>query len=128
LKVLIADDSALLRTRLSLLVSELPGVELIGQTATAGETIETIQRLKPNVVILDISMPGGGGLQVLETLRLSETAPLFIILTAYACSQYRQRCLELGASYFFNKTMEFDGMLELIRQLPKNQDESTCPV
>jgi DNA-binding NarL/FixJ family response regulator len=117
LKILIADDSALLRSRLSLLVSEVPGVELVGQAATAGETIETIQRLKPNVVILDLRMPGGGGLQVLEKLKSIETAPLVIILTAFAYPQYRQRCLELGASYFFDKTTEFDGMLELIQQL-----------
>jgi len=116
-KVLIADDSAMVRERLASLISELETVELIGQTEDASETLKAIRQLKPDVVILDIRMPGGSGIQVLEAIKKEARAPLVIILTAFSYPQYRKRCLEAGAEFFFDKSTGFDCVVEVLRHL-----------
>ncbi|HZO84814.1 MAG TPA: response regulator, partial [Verrucomicrobiae bacterium] len=67
--VFVADDSPSVRERLISLLTELPNVEIVGQTGAATEAIDSIRKLKPNAVVLDISMPGGGGMLVLETIK-----------------------------------------------------------
>jgi DNA-binding NarL/FixJ family response regulator len=117
LKVVIADDSALVRERLAVLVSDLENVELVGQASNAPEAIEIIQRLRPDVVILDIRMPGGNGIQVLEVIKANEVVPLIIMLTAFPYPQYRKKCLEAGAEYFFDKATEFERVAQVVKQL-----------
>lgn len=117
MKVLIADDSTLVRERLVALISELETVELVGQAGNAREALRVIQRLRPDVVILDIRMPGGSGIQVLEAIKTSTAAPVVIMLTAFPYPQYRKKCLELGADYFLDKTTEFDHVAKVLRQL-----------
>ena len=117
MKIFIADDSALVRERLAALVSEVEDIELIGQTGDAHGAIEAIQRLRPDVVILDIRMPGGTGLQVLEAVKRREVAPVVIVLTAFPYPQYRKKCLEAGAEFFFDKATEFDHIAQVLAQL-----------
>lgn len=117
MKVLIADDSALVRERLAALISELEVVELVGLAGNAHETLEAIQRLKPDIVTLDIRMPGSNGIQVLKAIKMSPSAPVVIMLTAFPYPQYRKKCLELGADYFLDKATEFDRVTEVLRQL-----------
>jgi DNA-binding NarL/FixJ family response regulator len=117
LRVLIADDSALLRGRLTTLLSEVAGTELVGQASDALEALETIERLKPDVVILDIRMPQGNGITVLETLKANEDCPVIIMLTAFPYPQYREKCIKAGADYFFDKATEFDLIVQALEQL-----------
>jgi YesN/AraC family two-component response regulator len=117
LKVFIADDSALVRERLAALISELEGVEVVGQAEDAPEALEGIQRLRPDAVILDIRMPGNNGIQVLEAIKKSTAAPVVIMLTAFPYPQYRKKCLEAGADYFFDKATEFDQVAEVLKKI-----------
>ena len=117
-KVFIVDDSPVVRVRLTSLINELSGVEVVGHAEIAFEAIHAIRRLKPDVVVLDISMPGGSGMYVLETIKREELCPLVIMLTNFSHDQYRKKCLLLGADYFFDKTTEFDRVVEVLRQLP----------
>jgi YesN/AraC family two-component response regulator len=117
LKVLIADDSKLVRERLAALISEIEGVELVGQAGDAGEALEGIQRLRPDAVILDIRMPGNNGMQVLEMIKKGTTAPVVIMLTAFPYPQYRKKCLEAGAEYFFDKATEFEQVAEVLKKM-----------
>ena len=117
MKVLIADDSELVRERLAVLISEVEGTELIGEVGNAHEALEAIQRLRPDVVILDIRMPGGNGFGVLEAIKKSSVPPMVVMLTAFPYPQYRKRCLEAGAQYFFDKTSEFDRVAQVLEEL-----------
>ena len=99
LKVLLADDSILVRERLAAQVARIEGVEVVAQTGDVPTTLETIQKLAPDVVILDIRMPGGSGIQILETVKTERPALTAIMLTAYPLPQYRERCLESGADF-----------------------------
>ncbi|MGD8969396.1 MAG: response regulator transcription factor, partial [Anaerolineae bacterium] len=89
LKIFIADDSDLVRERLRELISEVPGTEIVGEGASGAEALAALKRLSPNVLILDIRMPGGNGIDALEAAKEQRPAPLVIMLTAYAHPQYR---------------------------------------
>jgi len=120
MKVFIADDSEVVCERLTTMLSELPGIEIIGQAKDVGESIESIRRLHPDVVILDIRMPGGSGIDVLEDIKKINGAPMVIILTNYPYPQYRKKCMALGAEYFFDKATEFEKVTEVLETLIQN--------
>lgn len=122
MKVFIADDSAVVRERLVEMISELPGIEIIGQAQEALEATNAIMKLKPDVVILDIRMPGGSGLNVLKDIKKDLDAPVVIMLTSYPYPQYRQRCIDEGADFFFNKSTEFDRVTEVLEKLIRNSN------
>ena len=119
MKVLIVDDSELMRKGLSEMISQVEGVEIVGKAERSQEAIEAIQKLKPNVVILDIKMPGGNGIGVLEHIKKNNTNTKVIMFTNYPYPQYRKKCMDLGADYFFDKSTEFEEVVEVLRGLLK---------
>jgi DNA-binding NarL/FixJ family response regulator len=125
--VFIVDDSAVVRERLARLIAELPGVDIVGQADIAFEALNAIRKLKPGVVVLDISMPGSSGLYVLETLKREQFCPLVIMLTNFSHDQYRRKCLQLGADYFFDKTSEFEKVIDVLRNLPAGAGDRFSP-
>ena len=120
--VYIVDDSKALRARLVELLSGIEGVSIVGQARTAAEAIEGIRQLKPRVVILDIQMPGGSGLEVLKAVKGEADAPIVLILTNHPYEQYRTKCFALGADYFLDKTRDFDKLTGIFSALFKQFD------
>jgi DNA-binding NarL/FixJ family response regulator len=117
IKVFIADDSAAVVERLITMLSELPQVEIIGHAQDAREAIKAIRHLNPDVVILDIRMPGGNGIDVLKHIKSNKPAPVVIMLTNYPYPQYRKKCMALGANFFFDKSTEFEKVIEVFEGL-----------
>ena len=119
MRLFIADDSEILRERLADILSEIEGVEIIGQGEDTIGVIKAVKRLHPDLVILDIRMPGGNGILVLETLKKMENPPLVIMFTNYPNLQYRMRCLGAGADFFFYKATEFEKLIDAVRKSEK---------
>ena len=118
MKVFIVDDSSVVRERLVAMLSEHPEIEIVGQAGDAFSALEAIPHLKPDVVILDIYMPGSAtGMYVLERIRTGRNAPIVIMLTNYSYDQYRKRCLDAGAAFFFDKSTEFEKVPEVLMAL-----------
>ena len=117
MKVFIADDSKVLCERLIEMLSDVPGVEIIGHAQNVSESLAAIKKLNPDIVILDIRMPGGSGIDVLQAIKQDKKAPMVIMLTNYPYPQYRKKCLGLGADYFFDKSTEFEKVTELFKHL-----------
>ena len=115
--VFIADDSEPVRERLIALLSEIEGAEVIGQAGNHGEAVEGIRSLKPQVVILDIQMPGGSGIDVLKEIKRDSRPPVVLMLTNHADPFYRRRCIKEGADAFFDKSTEFTEVGEAVRLL-----------
>jgi len=117
IKVLIADDSAAIRTSLASLITRLEGVEVIGLARTGLEALDLIRTLKPDVVTLDIRMPEMNGLTVLEIMQKEKLTPTVIVLTGLADElEYRQKCVELGAKHFFHKATEFERVIDILNE------------
>jgi DNA-binding NarL/FixJ family response regulator len=119
MKVFIADDSVQIRERLAEMLSEVPEVEITGEAGDAPEAIREIRRLNPDMVILDIRMPGGNGIDVLKSITQNASHPAIIMLTNYPYPQYKKKCMDLGADYFFDKATEFEKVVEVCEQLIK---------
>ena len=116
MRVVIADDSSIVRGRMASLLTDLKQVEIVGEAQDVPETIESVTRLKPDLVILDIQMPGGSGMDALEKIKRDKPAPIVMMFSNDPYSQYRKRCMDLGADYFFDKSTEFEGLLDALKQ------------
>jgi two-component system response regulator DevR len=120
--VLIADDSDALVRRLVGLLADVDGLEVIGRAGTVPEASRAIRTLKPDVVILDVQMPGGSGIDVLEGLKLDCATPVVIVLTNHSGPQYRKRCLKSGARFFMDKSTEFERVGTVLNGLIRDAD------
>jgi len=119
-EVVIADDSSAVRERLVTMLADLKGVEVIGQAQNVEEAIASIRALKPKAVILDIRMPGGSGINVLQAIKREQPSPVVIMLTNYPYLQYRKKCLEAGADFFFDKSTEFNKIPQVFKLLTRD--------
>lgn len=123
-KVLVADNSALVRERLVALVSELETIDLVGQAGDAGETLGCVDRFSPDVVILDSRTIDRNGLQVLKEIKAGKTAPVVIVLSTDPYPQYREMCRRLGADFFLDKDTEFDRVNKVLGMLGYERNTS----
>jgi two-component system response regulator DevR len=113
-QVLIVDDSEQIRERLAALLAESSQIRLVGQAGDGLEAMEAVERLRPDSVILDIRLPGNSGIQVLRQIKARYPQIQVIMLTNYDHDMYRQQCRQLGADGFFNKTREFEKIIDSI--------------
>jgi len=125
MKLFIADDSEMMRERIRELVLAVEGVELVGEAGDIQASIKGILDLKPDVVILDIRMPGGSGLDVLRKVKgHPQKAPLIIVLTNYPFPEYKEIAIKLGASHFFDKASEFDEVQRVLERMLQGKEAS----
>jgi DNA-binding NarL/FixJ family response regulator len=124
-KVLIADDSEVVVSRLIRMFAEIKGVEIADQAGTVPEASTAVDRLRPDVVILDLQMPGGSGLDVLKSMQRNSVKSTVIVLTNHAFPQYRKKCLQSGAHFFLDKSTEFEKVGELLKRLIDSASENT---
>ena len=118
-KVLIVDDSVEIRTRLGELLTALPGVGRVDTVDSAKDAHRVIQSQPPDVVILDIHMPVVSGFQVLEALQAAPTPLTTIILTNDPSPQWRRSCLQAGADFFFDKSVELQRTIDVVAGLAR---------
>ncbi len=119
MRVFIVDDSKVVVERLADLLDEVPGVELVGRAADVPGAIHSILKTNPDAIILDLQMPGGGGLEVLRTIRQRHSSLWVLVCTNYPYPQYREECLAAGANYFLDKSAEFEKIPDILRDLIK---------
>ena len=117
LRVFIADDSRVVMERLIALLATVEKVQIVGAARTVSAAIRGIQHLSPDLVILDFQMPDGTGIDVLKAIRQDKVPSLVLMLTNFAYSQYRTQCMRYGADYFFDKSQDFEQVIETCRQL-----------
>ena len=123
MRVLIVDDSKIVCKGLQQMLIHIGDVEIIGPAHNAKDAIRLISESKPDVVTLDIRLPGMNGIDVLKDIRNKKLPILVIMLTNYPYPQYRKKCEELGADYFFDKVTEIEEIPKVIEELTKNKPE-----
>jgi DNA-binding NarL/FixJ family response regulator len=117
MKVLIVDDSAVVRVRLADLLLEVEGVESVAQAENGQQGLELVKSLKPDVAIVDVRMPRRSGIDLLEDVRKSRQTLKVIMLTNYPTPENREKCLSLGADYFFDKSSEIEEVVNVLKYL-----------
>jgi DNA-binding NarL/FixJ family response regulator len=120
MKVLIADDSRLMRERIRETISIFSGVEIVSETETGLQTLEELCKHNPDLAILDIRMPDKNGLEVLKEFRTKNKTTKIVIFTNYAYDQYRDRAIENGADYFYSKSEEFEKIAAVVAIMLRN--------
>ena len=113
-RVLIVDDSKQVRERLISLLTDYPEIRIVGQSGNGKEAMNALDAQKPDTVILDIRLPGRNGIQLLREIKAAHPEITVIMLTNYDFEQYRKQCMQLGADYFFNKTLEFEKVVNVL--------------
>ena len=121
MKVFVVDDSVVIRERLKRLVAEVPDVQVVGEAGDAQIAVAAILAQKPDVVLLDIHILNGNGIDVLQRLKQERVAPAVIILTDYPFPEYRQLCLKAGADFFFVKSTEFEQLVPALQKLSQQK-------
>ena len=117
MKLLIADDSEALKQRLIELFSRIEGIKVIGQAQNVPEALVAARTLRPEVIVLDIQMPGGSGIDVLREVKRDYPETIVIMLTNHAEGQYRKRCMELKADYFLSKSADSKLLVKIGEEL-----------
>jgi len=120
MRLFIADDSEILRNHLSNIIADIYGIEIIGEAANASDAIEAIRNLSPEVAIIDIKLPGKSGIHLLQQIKAFKPEIIVIIFTDYPYPQYRRKCDESGADYFFEKSSESEKLIEVLKKLKTN--------
>ena len=112
-KVFLADDSALIRDRVTAMLVASAMV-IVGQAETPQGSIDGILAAHPDVVVLDVQLEGGSGLQVLRAIRQAAPDIAFIVFTNNSSPLYRKRYLGEGAEDFLDKSTEFDRLVHAV--------------
>ena len=121
IRVLIADDHAILRAGLRLLINNQPDMEVVGEAADGPEALRQARQANPDVLTLDLTMPGGGGLKTLEGLRQACPQTRVLVLTMHEDPSYLRASLAAGASGYVAKSAVDADLLAAIRSVAQGR-------
>jgi two-component system invasion response regulator UvrY len=117
----IAENHTIVRWALKEALDKDPEIEVVGDAGTAAETLEMIQRVRPDVLLLDISLPDRSGFDVLNDMRESDTAPLVVVLTWHTEPSYAARAIAAGAHGYVNKSVTPEELMAAIRAVSRGE-------
>jgi two-component system invasion response regulator UvrY len=117
INVLLTDDHALVRTGIRRLLEDSGQIRIIDEAESGEECIDKARELKPDVILMDVNMPGMGGLEASRRILLHDPDQKIIILTVHAEQNYPKRLLEIGARGYLTKECQLDEMLLAIRKV-----------
>ncbi|MFN0071410.1 MAG: response regulator [Chloroflexota bacterium] len=121
IRVLIVDDHAILRSGLRMLLGAQPDMHVVGDAADGAEAARLAAELEPDVVLLDLAMPGMGGLDALRIIKRDTPAARALILSQYDDESYLRRALEAGASGYVLKRAADIELLSAIRAVARGE-------
>lgn len=124
MKTLVIDDSKVVRVRVAELLKALPRIATVEEAADVAGGRERIEHLRPDLVIVDLRMPGGSGMDLIPYAREHNPNAVVIVLTNFPYKQYREKCTQLGADYFYDKSLEFETMIDTVRDLTEGAPQS----
>jgi len=117
IRVLVVDDDALVRAGFTMLLAGADDIEIVGEAADGAEVEHAVAEHRPDVVLMDIRMPGMDGLAATEIVRVRDGAPEVIVLTTFDADDHVLRALRAGASGFLLKDTPPAGIVRAIRSV-----------
>lgn len=120
IRLLVVEDSSVVREQLAKLISKNETIELVGCAENGLQGCQMFVALRPDVVLLDLRLPGLSGFDLIRLFRRERPDCVVIVLTTFADDAIRARCLNLGADYFFDKVTQLDQVVELLNPKKAN--------
>jgi len=115
--VLLVDDHKLIRTGIKLMLDKTADIRVLGEASSGEEAVEQARALKPQVILMDVSMPGIGGLEATRKLAMSLPDARVIVLSAQTAEPFPMRLMEAGASGYLTKDSAEDEIITAIRRV-----------
>jgi two-component system response regulator NreC len=119
IKLLIADDHAVLRAGLRMLLEAQSDMTVVGEAATGEEAVALVEDLRPDIVLLDLSMPGSGGLDVIRRIKVIHPEAAVLVLTMHDDASYLRRALEAGSAGYVLKRAADSDLVTAIRAVSR---------
>ena len=117
IKVLVADDHAVVRRGLRQILAETPDIHVAGEAVTAADVFRLVRGERWDVLVLDINLPGGNGIEVLSEIKKERPQLPVLILTVYSEEQYAVRAIKAGAAGFLTKESAPDRLVDAVHKL-----------
>ena len=117
IRIILVDDHVILRQGTAELLRREPGLEVVGEAGNGQQAIELVELLRPDVVVMDVRMPGMAGVEATQQIRQSWPAVQVLVLTAHDDDQYVFSLLEAGASGYLMKSAPVSELVKAIRQV-----------
>ncbi|MER6007724.1 response regulator transcription factor [Nonomuraea angiospora] len=114
IRVVLADDQPLIRAGLRMVIDGTPGVEVAGEAGTGAQAVQLARRLRPDVVVMDIRMPGMDGIEATQTIAAESPSTRVIMLTTFDDDDNVYASLRAGASGFLVKDMALEDILSAV--------------
>jgi DNA-binding NarL/FixJ family response regulator len=121
IRVVLADDHAIFRAGLRALLELEEGVEVVGEAATGDEATERARVLRPDVVVMDLSMPEGSGLEATRRIAALNLGVQVLVLTVHAEEEYLVPVVDAGASGYLTKASADRDLMEAIRTVARGE-------
>jgi len=121
IRVVVADDHAIVREGLKRVIAEFEGIEVVGEVGDGDEVVGVCQAESPDVLLLDVSMPGRSFLNTLESLKTQMPELRILVFTMYPESQYGVRALKGGAAGYLTKGHDPETLMEAIRRVHRGR-------
>lgn len=121
ISVLVVDDHELVRSGITRMLADNPDIEVIGEAASGEDAIETVRANRPDIVLMDIRMPGIGGLEATRKILRLDDSIRVIVVTACADDPYPTRVMQAGATAYITKGADIDEMVRAIRKAHSGQ-------
>lgn len=121
IRILLADDHKVLRDGLRVLLEDEGDMEVIGEASTGDEAVRLTIDLSPDVVVMDLGMPGGSGLEAIKTLREKEMPVRIIVLSMHSGKEMVMKALQAGSDGYVPKSSAHVDLIQAIRTVRKGQ-------
>lgn len=121
ISVLLVDDHAMFRAGIKALLEAEGRVHVVGEASSGDEAVDRVRELRPDVVVMDLSMPGSNGLEATRRIAALELNTSVLVLTVHAEEEYLVPVVEAGASGYLTKTSADTDLLEAIRVVARGQ-------
>jgi two-component system response regulator NreC len=119
--ILLVDDHAMFRAGMRALLETEPGIQVVGEAGRGEEAVERVRELEPDIVIMDLSMPGANGLEATRRIAALGLRSRVLVLTVHAEEEYVIPVLEAGASGYLTKTSADRDLLDAIRVVARGE-------
>jgi len=121
LRVLVADGAALANEGLIAMLADLDGISVFGCAQEPAKVLALIQSVRPDVVVLDLQLPGEKGVQLIRHIKVEWPGLIVMVLSHYGLTPIREGCLKAGADYFFEKSTELASLVETLETMLRSK-------